>query len=207
MLLVNNRPCNGIEGSRYTGSPKLVSKPDWLKYYGMKACDSGGGWPGVDPTFVANRQNAYDMQVRWRGIYIYLRPGSPANQMSLLTETVGDLIPGEFIFLDWEDIAVSLSEIRFYEIMLKAEYPNRWAMYVNDSSPDMVEWLRVPTCPVLHPNYNDTGYRDAVKFGAAIWQTNGSVPDPSGVFPGKQVSTSYCMLPDLLDVVSGRLFQ
>jgi hypothetical protein len=141
-----------------------------------------------------------------------LRSGiAPSQQMSLFCKTVGELNLGEFVYLDWEETTVTRREIDLYSEMMMVEYPDRWAMYVNDQPGDMVAWLNGNNeniargdlemfVPVIHPNYTDAGHVEAEKWNAMIWQNGeGKVPTAFAA----TIPLNWCRMPFMLDRVCG----
>ena len=182
--IVNGVPVNGIDVSHWNGKSNLPV-PEWVKYYGMKAVHLGGTKmvDGVDPLLDYNRQRASTTPtVQWAGMYLYLVHDYPqVDQINKLIETVGDLASGEFVFLDWEDPEiVALDEEAMY--YLDAIYPGRWAMYVNDMTPAMTNWMywnktSDAPIPLIHPDWRPEGWKAADDWEATIWQPGvGAVP-------------------------------
>jgi GH25 family lysozyme M1 (1,4-beta-N-acetylmuramidase) len=209
MIIVNDRACNGVDLSHWnTDAPGLIDQ-DWVKFYGHKATHVGGKAmdEGVDPKFAARRKLATQLDIRWRAFYMWLLPTSTVNaatQVELLARTMGELAPGEAVYLDWEDSEVTRAMIDEFTTYMNLEFPRRWFVYANDATPDMVGWMEMNTAsravPLMHPNYSDQGLTEAKRWDATIWQTGkGKPPGFTGDVP-----IDYVLQPDKLDRVCGR---
>lgn len=210
MIIVNDRPCNGVDLSHWNVDPTSIDIQDWLEFLGHKACHIGGKnmVDGVDPKFESRRELARQLDIRWRGFYMWLVPTSTARvatQVALLVDTVGELSEGESVYLDWEDKLVSKVMLEEFATYMDLEFSGRWFVYANDSTPDMVAWMQSRTAsrvpPLMHPNYSlDQGLAEAKKWGATLWQTGQGTP------PGfkAEVPIDYVLQPDQLDKVCGR---
>jgi hypothetical protein len=210
MILVNDRPTNGVDLSHWNADAPGLIDQDWLQFYAHKACHVGGKSmaEGVDPKFEARRKLGINLDIRWRAFYMWLVPTSTAGiaaQVELLLRTVGELQPGEAVYLDWEDKAVTRKMVDEFTIYMNLEYEGRWFMYANDSTPDMTAWMEFNTAsravPLMHPNYSiEQGLTEARKWNATVWQTGLGTP------PGfiGDVPLDYVLQPDQLDKVCGR---
>jgi hypothetical protein len=210
MIIVNDRPCNGVDVSHWIPDPLDLMGQDWIEFFGHKATHIGGSGMvnGVDPKLAARRRVAARLDIRWRAFFTWIVPfttARPAVQVELLARTMGDLVPGESVYLDWEDKLVTLAMMDELSFYMDLEFGDRWFTYVNDSTQDMINWLnnnKVNRRPVMHPNWNlDIGLSEARKWDAMIWQTAGEAPAPG--FP-KPVSIDFVLKPSLLDRVCGR---
>lgn len=207
MIIVNERPCDGVDLSHWNGLFNFSG--DWLKFFGHKATHPNGKGMvnGVDPKFYSRRSFAIEHGVRCRAFYMWVVPTSvsrPAAQVELLSRTVGELQPGESVYLDWEDKTVPLTTIDEISFYMDLVFPNRWFMYVNDATPDMTAWMesnkKTQSIPLMHPNYNlDFGLWEARKWDAMIWQTG--IGRPPGFTA--DVPIDLVLLPTLLDLVCG----
>jgi GH25 family lysozyme M1 (1,4-beta-N-acetylmuramidase) len=203
-------PVNGIDVSHWNGDPDLdvLAEQDWLRLYGMKASHIGGSnmVDGVDPFHARNRALAADIgSVRWRMHYPFIHgSASPVAQIEALRRAVGDLEPGDGIYLDWEtptppQVVASRSLFEDACALVDAEYPSRWAVYVNDVSAEMTDWMSAPTAPIWHPNFSAAGLTEARRWQSAVWQAGvASVPG----FPNP-VDVNYVLQPAVLDRVCG----
>lgn len=209
MIIVNDRPCDGVDLSHWNNDPLLMEQ-SWLKFFGHKATHPGGsGMPqGFDQKLPSRRLRAADAGIRWRAFYMWVVPKSVARaavQVELLSRYVGELHEGESVYLDWEDKTVPFTMIEEISYYMDLVFPARWFMYVNDQSPDMTAWLEsnkeTDAVPVMHPNYSlDLGLIEARKWNAMIWQTGAGIPP---AFNG-EVPLDLVLRPDLLDWVCGR---
>lgn len=206
MIIVNDRPCDGVDLSHWNGDFDLTGQ-DWVKFFGHKMTHPQGSG-GVDPKFFSRRAIASQNDIRWRAFYAWLVPSAiarPAAQVAFIEKTIGFLDEGESIYLDWEDKAVPFTMVEEISYYMDLVFPGRWFMYVNDQSPDMTAWLEsnkeTDAVPVMHPNYSlDLGLIEARKWNAMIWQTGSGIPPG---FNG-QVPLDLVLRPDLLDWVCGR---
>lgn len=208
MIIVNERPCNGVDLSHWNNDPTRLVQP-WLQFFGHKATHIGGTGmvDGVDPKFALRRQMAD--QFRWRAWYSWIVPSAiarPQKQVALLEKAIGVLVPGESVYLDWEDKTVTLAMIDELSFYMDLAFPGRWFMYVNDSTPDMITWMQSnkasDAVPLMHPNYDlDKGLSEARKWNAMIWQTGAGTP------PGftADVPLDFVLQPVSLDFVCGRI--
>lgn len=211
MIVINDRPCDGIDMSHWNTEPRDLVDYNWIKFFGHKATHFGGRGmvDGVDPRFATRRQRAAHLNIRWRAFYSFLVSpvlARPVKQVELLLRTVGDLDEGESVYLDWEDTAVTLSAIEDFIVYMNLEFPGRWFMYVNDVTPDMKTWMQSNLdmggygTPIMHPNYSlDKGLSEALRWKAMIWQTG------TGTFPGTtaEVPLDYVLKAYQLDEVCG----
>ncbi len=181
-----SKPVNGIDVSHWNGAPPtdaLAEHADtWLKFMGIKATHHGNRHcpGGVDPKFAANRRAAQDAQIPYVGLYAFLEDDvDQREQVLLLAETVGTLEPNEFVFLDWERpgmLAINDDAVWHMNHIFGRQ---RWAVYVNDSTPQMLAWLQQNAAllpgapshvPVFHPDWSHDGYRKAAQYQATLWQ-------------------------------------
>ena len=179
MKQIAGRPYNGIDVSHWNGAPPVSHLrshvSDWLKFMGIKATHMGNKYcpDGVDPRFVENRVASRGAGVPYVGMYAFLtHQYDLTDQALLLAETVGTLLPGEFVFLDWEDHAIESLDVKLTWHMDKL-FPGRWAAYVNDSTPAMTRWLenaKNARRPIIHPDWTVDGWAAADKWAAMIWQ-------------------------------------
>lgn len=191
IISINGNAVTGIDVARYQGRPNLSlassndetfnafhNRPSWLNLLGIKCWDSKYG---EDTQFRNNRSFAAGLGVRWRFLYIYLRDpnqfGDISHQMASFLQAVETLAPHEALMLDWEDKAVNRSHIDEATRILRVMTPDRWAVYVNDMTPDMTEWMKEnrdapPTekVPVVHPSWQTEGWVDADFWDACVWQ-------------------------------------
>lgn len=209
MIVVNDRPCNGVDLSHWNGDFTIAK--DWLRFFGHKATDprAGVGMPnGIDEKFDARRAFVEELGVRWRAYYAWVIPTTQVSavaQVALLCDAVGDLNEGDSVYLDWEDRGVTHAMIEEISYFMDIEFTGRWFMYVNDTGPEMTSWmesnLQDPRVPIMHPNYNlQLGLNEAKKWNAMIWQSGTGRP------PGftTDVPIDYVLQPQLLDWVCGR---
>lgn len=212
MIIVNDRPCNGVDVNHWIPDPLDLVGQEWIEFFGHKATHPNGPGMvnGVDPKFAARRKVATRLDFRWRAFFAWLVPTTvtpAAVQVELLSRTVGQLIPGESVYLDWEESGVTLPMIDELTYYMNLVFPTRWFMYANDVTQDMINWLNTNKAtsspvPVMHPNYNlEKGLSEARKFDAMVWQTLGEGDAPG--FP-KRVSIDFVLKPSLLDRVCGR---
>lgn len=211
MILVSDRPCNGVDLSHWNSDFVIKPEQTWFEFFGHKATHpSGNGMlNGMDPKFAVRRSLARRLDFRWRAFYAYLVPTTtcrPVRQVELLSRVVGPLSRGESVYLDWEDANVTIEMVEEISVYMNVEFRDRWFMYVNDVTEDMKSWLegnRISELPipVMHPNYAlDTGLFQALRWNAMIWQTGqGQPPGFDGLVP-----IDYVLRPDLLDWVCAR---
>jgi hypothetical protein len=161
---------------------------------------------GVDPFHARNRALADDIgSVRWRMHYLFTHgSATPLAQVEALTRAVGELEQGDGIYLDWETATggqVTATRAQFDDIcaLVDAEYPGRWAVYVNDVNTDMTAWMGLPPVPIWHPNFSASGLTEARRWRAAVWQSG--VAQVLG-FPAP-IDVNYVLRPGELDRVCG----
>lgn len=213
MIIVSDRPCTGVDMSHWNTDPTpgLLGQKNWLEFFGHKAVhfgDKNMSVDSVDPKFASRRILASQLDIRWRAFYMWLVPFTivnPAVQVERLLRAIGKLKEGESVYLDWEDPLVNLSMVDEFSFYMDREFSGRWFMYVNDSNPEMTQWLSknkiTDHIPVMHPNYNrEKGLSEARKWNAAIWQTGEATPPG---FVGN-VPIDYVLRPDVMDRVCGR---
>ena len=213
MILVNQRPVNGVDLSHWNEDPlpEAFYGENGLEMMGHKACHifDDDMVDGVDPKFHARRRFARSMEIRWRPFFEWILPAniaSPATQVELLLRTVGDLDIGECVYLDWEDPLVTRPMIEDFCWLMDVEFPNRWFMYVNDQPGDMLTWMTTNKAsfdpiPIMHPSYNlERGLGEARKWNATVWQVGtGQPPGFTGNVP-----MDYVMRKDVMDELCGR---
>lgn len=212
ILSINGNPVNGIDTAKYQQLDLSQEKPDWLWFWGIKACDIAKN-PKVDLNFQASRNKAMGWKVRWRSFYIYLRSGyDMSDQMALFCQTVGTLVEGESVYLDWEDKEVTLADIRECERVMDVVYPNRWMMYVNNTTQDMITWMeerakrnQYEAPPLMHPDWRHDGWRAAETWGAAVWQSGiakkGQLPE---LVTESDCDIDWVRLPEQMDRITNR---
>lgn len=206
IISINGNPVTGIDVARYQGPPNasLIAsgtdgtrmRPPWLNLMGIKCWDAKYG---LDTQFRRNRDFAAKLGVRWRFLYIYLRNvpeyGDISDQMAGFLQEIGSLNRGECVMLDWEDHGVTRADIDEAERILNVMCFERWCMYVNDMTPDMVNWMvenrdGAPigeSVPVVHPSWGAEGWQDARHWNAVVWQVHvanvSEHPDFSLLYP------------------------
>lgn len=210
MIIVNERPCNGVDLSHWNGNFAMAADQSWLKFFGHKATHPNGSRMinGIDPKFAIRRTLAAEHNIRWRAFYSWIVPSvvaRPSAQVALLSKAIGELQQGESVYLDWEDKTVPLTTIDELSFYMDLVFPGRWFMYVNDSNAEMTSWMesnvQSEAVPVMHPNYNlDLGLIEARKWKSMVWQTGTGVPPG---FTG-EVPIDLVLQPDLLDWICGR---
>lgn len=212
MILVNQRPVNGVDLSHWNDDPpeEAFYGYSYLEMLGHKATHifDDDCVDGVDPKFESRRDFADRMNVRWRPFYMWIMPATvapPAVQVDLLIQTVGELRVGESVYLDWEEEGVTRTTIEDCISLLKVEYPDRWFLYANDQPGDMFDWMTdnlfTTDIPVMHPNYNlERGLSEARKWHATIWQCGKGRPPHFT----SDVPMDYVMRPEVMDELCGR---
>lgn len=206
MILISDRPCNGVDLSHWNADPAGLFEQEWVKFFGHKATHFGGKGMtnNVDPKFHTRRKLAQRLDIRWRAFYTWVVPptvANPAKQVELLVRTIGELDPGESVYLDWEDAAVTRPMIEEIAVYMDLEFPRRWFVYANDSTPDMLSWLEDAPVPIMHPNYSvENGLKEARRFSSMIWQCGEGIP------PGfnSVVPLDYVLNPIQLNRTCGR---
>ena len=209
MIIVNNRPADGVDLSHWNADPQGILYQTWIEFFGHKAVHHGGKnmVDGVDPKFNTRRFLAQRLGFRWRAFYMWLVPASVfplSAQVNLLMRTVGELKLGEAVYIDWEDVNVTKDMIEEVTTYMDLEFLGRWFMYVNDQTPDMVSWMeenrQSDKIAVMHPNYSlEQGLVEAKKWNATVWQTGlGAAPGFAG-----EVPLDYVLRPRKLDLVCG----
>lgn len=177
------KPANGIDVTHWNGEA-TEPVPDWVRFYGMKAVHIGGAKMvnGVDPLFEYNRNRAWNArECAWSAMYLYLVSDVPqVDQILKLADTVGRLREGECVMIDWEEADITMLDEEAFTY-LNAIYPNRWMMYVNDSTQAMVAWMaanqEMGSVPIVHPDWRPNGWQAAKHWDAAVWQLGvGRVP-------------------------------
>ena len=197
---------NGFDCSHWNGAiiPASTSYyvpyfDPWVQLIGMKACDIGQGKgmlpDGSDPQFKRTREIAKECNVRWRAFYIYLRPTSLVKQLALLANTVGELSPGECVYVDWEDAGVILAQLYDFIHLLDSVYPNRYLVYCNDNSYMEQQYLGGEKAPLWFPHYRAEEVDTPIGHGAVVWQT-GKAKTP---YFGTEVPLDYVLQPRTMD--------
>jgi len=212
---------NGIDVAKYQGQVTIPPvRPDWLSFFAYKATDTKKLAEGmVDPEFVNNHVAGNKLDVRWRPIYMYLRDpaqyGTIDEQFAVYCQIVGPLRDGHCVMVDWEETDVGIDDIHHLEKLINVTYGrDRWAMYVNDINADMRRWLEDNLAspvqiPVIHPNYSASGFEEAERWGAAVWQigvaNRGTCADPFELYPqATNIDVDWVLKPWVMDRVCGR---
>jgi GH25 family lysozyme M1 (1,4-beta-N-acetylmuramidase) len=164
-----------------------------------------------DPYFVDRFRLFRERGHKYRGAYHWIRSDSPMEaQVANLTatlEAVGtdDLLPGEFVQLDWETTPnipnVTPAQVDEWLRLFRERWGDRVIVYCAAWVPGFTTWRNAnPDVPVWYADYRQTAGRvAATSYDATLWQWTSTAQVP-GISEG--VDANEILRADVLDRIA-----